>query len=102
MVSTSSLDKIGGRSKITVQLLKSRLISLSNDVMSREAIHSEEFCVGTSQGRTSTCSFLMRACTSELCKASRPRENSKCRDHSVQSKVICDLWLLQIKVDQEH
>src|SRR5664279_3715872 len=56
---TSSPTNIGGKSTITVQALKSRLISCRMAVIDRDAIHSDEFIVEASQGRTENFSLLM-------------------------------------------
>ena len=70
--------------------------------MEGEAIHSEEFSMGASHGKTNMLWFLMRALMSEFCKFARPAKTLKMPHITIQSEILRDLRLSQIKVDQQH
>ena len=69
---TSSLNNIGGKSRITVQALKWRLISFKRALIAREAIHSDEFSTDLSHGSTKNLELPIRAGTIARAKIDFP------------------------------
>ena len=101
MDSTSSLGKMGGRSRMIVLLLNFCLISVSIVLMARDAMNSDEFSREPSQGRRNMLWSPIRAVATLASSVCASGEHTEDAVVGFQPEIARHLRLLEIKVDQE-